>query len=254
MDEQDKQELEALCRSHEAETAGRWLNRMHWPEGHEKMISFGAALEVRGTAKSVWCYHPAELDTKHAVYYGVPMTWERWAGPILEFLTERHRQFSAALCPSGKQKERLFTETLNQGMMMLFYQNGLYMTLPGEQTKILREWVYQYLSVGCGAFPYSGAIPDGGYSFTIDFAKDTEIVRAYDLKTDMAQYNRDNNANHNKDMAYQKTKERFETITGGAWTTQEILAQGVSRKTLDKFVKYGLIRRLKQGHYVRNFV
>ena len=79
-------------------------------------------------------------------------------------------------------------------------------------------------------------------------------MRAYDLKTDMAQYNRDNNANHNKDMAYQKTKERFETITGGAWTTQEILAQGVSRKTLDKFVKYGLIRRLKQGHYVRNFV
>ena len=218
------------------------------------MVSFGAALEVRGAAKGVWCYHPSEPDTKRAVYYGVPMTWERWAGPILEFLAEGHRQFSAALCPSGKQKERLFTETLNQGMMMLFYQNGLYMTLPGEQTKILREWVYQYLSVGCGKFPYSGAIPDGGYSFAIDFAKDTEIVRAYDLKTDMAQYNRDNNAVHNRDMAYQKTKERFETITGSAWTTQEILAQGVSRKTLDKFVKYGLIKRLKQGHYVRNFV
>ena len=218
------------------------------------MVSFGAALEVRGAAKGVWCYRPTELDEGRAAYHGVPMTWEEWAGPIMEFLAGQHKLFTAALCLSKEQKEQLFTEALNQGMMMLFYQKGLYLTLPGEQTRILREWVYQYLSVGCGAFPYSGDIPDGNYSFTIDFAKDTEIVRAYDLKTDMAQYNLDNNAAHNKEMAYRQTKERFETITGDTWTTQEIQAQGVSRKTLDKFVKYGLIRRVKQGHYVRNFV
>ena len=225
------------------------------------MISFGVALEVRGTAKDVWCYYPAELSEKQAFYHGVSMTWEKWAEPIIKFLAERHTAISSAACQSDKRKEQLFAETLNQGMMMLYYQRtssikpkNLYMTLPGEQSKVLREWVYQYLSVGYGTFPYSGNIPNGDYSFTIDFAKDTEIVRAYDLKTEMAQYNRDNNAAHNKEMAYRQTKERFEKITGDAWTTQEILAQGVSRKTLDKFVKYGLIRRVKQGHYVRNFM
>lgn len=125
------------------------------------------------------------------------------------------------------------------------------MSLPGEQSKELRKWVYRYLSNGQEPFPYSGNIPDADYSFTIDFAKDTEIVQVYDLKTDMAQYNRDNNAAHNRDMAYRQTKERFEKIQGDAWTTQELLAQGISRKTLDKFVKYKFIRRVKQGHYVR---
>lgn len=38
------------------------------------------------------------------------------------------------------------------------------------------------------------------------------------------------------------------------WTTQEIYAQGFSRKTLDKFVEHGLIERVKRGHYVRKSV
>lgn len=47
---------------------------------------------------------------------------------------------------------------------------------------------------------------------------------------------------------------RFAQLKGDAWTAQEILDQGFSRKTLDKFVKYKLILRVKKGCYVRNSV
>ena len=242
-------DLEALCRSHKAETAQRWLNRMGWTQGHEKMITFGASLEVRGKASGVWCYLPAPLDNKHATYQGVTMTWEQWARPIMEYLNNCRAKLNTT---QQKQRDEVFRNALNGGMLWLFYQNGLYLTLPGEEYKTLKEWVYQYLIDGRTPFPYSGDIPGTDYSFTIDFDTDIEIVRAYDLKKEMPQYNQVHNAAHNKEMGRRQTEKRFEDLQGDAWTTQEILAQGFSRKTLDKFVKHGLIKRIKQGHYVRN--
>lgn len=74
------------------------------------------------------------------------------------------------------------------------------------------------------------------------------------LKEEMGAYNAEHNAEHNKDMGRCQTEKRFEQLEGDAWTTQEIYAQGFSRKTLDKFVEHGLIERVKRGHYVRKSV
>lgn len=218
------------------------------------MITFGAALEVRGTARGVWCYRPAPLGETSASYHGVSMTWKEWAQPIIQYLDDFRTGFSFAGYLPSEERSRIFSDTLNTCLMKLSYQDGKYMTLPGEQYKKLKEWVYQYLYDGPAAFPFAGSIPDGDYAFTIDFEKDIEIVRSYDLKTEMSQYNREHNSSHNKDMGRRQTEERFQNLCGDEWTTQEILGQGFSRKTLDKFVKYGLIRRVKQGHYVRNSV
>lgn len=220
VDEQDKADLEALCRAHKAETAQRWLNRMTWPRGHEKLITFGAALDVRGKVSGVWCYClPAPLDDKRATYCGIPMTWERWAQPIMEYLNDRRAELASAKGKTQEQHTELFSCALDAGMMMLFYQNGMYLTLPGEEYKALKKWVYQYLSDGRTPFPYAGDIPGGDYSFTIDFDKDVEIVRAYDLKKEMGQYNRQHNNEHNKEIGRKQTKERFEDLQGDAWTT-----------------------------------
>ena len=255
VDEQDKMDLESLCRSHQAETAQRWLNRMQWDAGHEKMITFGVALGVRGKANGVWCYYPsAPLDNDKATYYGMSMTWEDWARPIIEYLNDRRTELAAAKGNPQEQRAELFSRALDGGIMRLSYQNGLYLTLPGEEYKTLKEWVYQYLFDGRTSFPYMGDIPDGDYSFTVDFDTDIEIVHAYDLKQDMGQYNREHNAAHNKEMGRIQTEKRFGNLQGDAWTKQEILDQGFSQKTLDKFVKHGLIKRVKRGCYVRNSV
>ena len=102
-------------------------------------------------------------------------------------------------------------------------------------------------------FPLDDDIPDGDYSFTIDFERDTEIVRAYDLKKEMGQYNAEHNAAHNQELGRRQTEERFAQLKGDTWTAQEILDQGFSRKTLDKFVKYGLILRVKKGPLCEKF-
>ena len=227
---------------------------MNWPDGHEKMVTFGVALAVHGKASNVWCYRSAPLTEKCATYYGVPMTWEVWAQPIISFLNDRRTELAAARGEPREKSTELFNEILDTAIMMLSYQNGIYLTLPGDEYTALKEWVYQYLSDGRTQFPYAGDIPGGDYSFTIDFDKDTEIVRAYDLKREMGQYNRQHNTEHNKQLGRNQTKKRFETLQGDAWTTQEILAQGFSRKTLDKFVEHGLIERVKRGHYVRKSV
>ena len=226
---------------------------MTWQQGHEKMITFGAALEVRGTTSGVWCYRPAAPDERQAAFWGVPMTWEEWSLPIIEFLDRKRT--AAAACPQ-EQRSVILKEALNTGLMMLFYQHGCYMTLTGDIFKNLKIWLYEYLykSVPRFAFPYQGAIPDGDYSFVIDFAKDTETVRAYDLKTDMAAYNKEHNAAHNKELGRRQTLERFKGLRGDEWTTQEIFVQGFSEKNIKTFVKHGLIRRDRRGHYVRNSV
>ena len=70
LSDQDKRELEAFVAASESETAQRWLNRMKWPQGHEKMVSFGAALEVPGNTRGLWCYY-AKTDEHSATYTGV---------------------------------------------------------------------------------------------------------------------------------------------------------------------------------------
>lgn len=248
--------MELFCQSHHAETAQRWLNRMGWESGHEKMISFGVALDVRGAAKGVWCYYVANLDEKSVTYHGVPMTWEGWIKPILFFMDSRRAELSALRKQPDGGADELFQSSYDTAVMMLYYQNGMYMTLPGKEGKLLKTWVFRYLSNGYEPFPFplDDDIPDGDYSFTIDFERDTEIVRAYDLKKEMGQYNAEHNAAHNQELGRRQTEERFAQLKGDTWTAQEILDQGFSRKTLDKFVKYGLILRVKKGRYVRNSV
>ena len=46
VDEQDKADLEAFAAQAETEVAQLWLARMRWPQGHEKMVTFGQALCV----------------------------------------------------------------------------------------------------------------------------------------------------------------------------------------------------------------
>ena len=84
---------------------------MRWPQGHEKIISFGVAIKVDGKAAGVWCYS-AELKEDCAVYRGIPMTWEEWSPPIMAAL-----DFHKAM---GESKSQLF----KCGLLNLYFQKG----------------------------------------------------------------------------------------------------------------------------------
>ena len=123
--------------------------------------------------------------------------------------------------------------------------------MPIAEIDSIKAWIYKYFKDGKAAFPYQGEIPNADLNFTIDFERDIEIVEAIDLKTDMSEYNKAHNAQHNKDIGRKRVLETFSRLTGDEWTTKEILAQGFNEKNIKRFVDYGLIERISRGRYRR---
>ena len=243
VDEQDKADLEAFAAQSETEAAQLWLARMHWPQGHEKMVSFGQALSVEdkasgGRVKGLW-YYKAELDAVKAVYTGFSMSWELWAAPILDYLTEQREARAAAALEINQEVMRL-----------LYYQNGFYLTVPGDIRRAIVKWAYQYLKDGAAPFPFVGDMGSDSYRFTIDFQRDTALKENVNIHADMGTYN----AAHNAEKAARRTAKRFADLTGDGWTTAELHAQGFSDRNIRTFCKDGLIKKLYQGRYQRIFV
>lgn len=243
VDEQDKADLEAFAAQADTEAAQLWLARMHWPQGHEKMVTFGQALSVEdkasgGRVKGLW-YYKAELDAVKAVYTGFSMSWELWAAPILDYLTEQREARAAAALEINQEVMRL-----------LYYQNGFYLTVPGDIRRAIVKWAYQYLKDGAAPFPFVGDMGSDSYRFTIDFQRDTALKENVNIHADMGTYN----AAHNAEKAARRTAKRFADLTGDGWTTAELHAQGFSDRNIRTFCKDGLIKKLYQGRYQRIFV
>lgn len=127
----------------------------------------------------------------------------------------------------------------------------MYLTLPKEEIETIKLWIYKYFENDTEEFPYKGEIPNADVSFTIDFDRDVRIERAHDLKYEMSEYNKEHNAQHNRDIAYNKVKETFSRLVGNEWTRAEIIQQGFNHKNLDNFVKYRFIERIARGQYKR---
>ena len=238
MDEQDKAELEAFAAQADTEAAQLWLARMYWPQGHEKMVTFGQALTVAGNVNGLWCYK-ANMDATKAVYTGCPMTWEQWAAPIADYLKGQREARTAAA-----------SEIIQTVMRYLYYQNGLYLTVPGDMRRVIVKWAYQYLRDGAAPFPYTGSMGSDSRRFTIDFERDTSLKENVSIHDDMGAYNAANNA----EKAARRTKKRFADLTGERWTTAELHAQGFTDRNIKTFCADGLMKRLYQGHYQRIFV
>ncbi|MCM1149396.1 MAG: hypothetical protein NC319_04830 [Butyricicoccus sp.] len=143
VDEQDKADLEVFAAQSDTETAQLWLARMHWPQGHEKMVTFGQALTVPGCVNGLWCYKP-DMGATSAAYTGCYMTWELWAASIINYLDGQRKSRTDSMAKLEKEV-----------MLRLYYQNGLCLTVPGDMRRAIVRWVYQYLRNGTAPFPYS---------------------------------------------------------------------------------------------------
>ena len=249
--DEDKADLERFCKNYDSETAGRWYQRMTWEQGHEKMITFGVALDVRrkdGTTRTngAWCFSADMTDTR-AIYTGVYMTWDLWSNQLIGHLDgkrDEHRD----------NKADNYAAVYKQAAQLMYYQNGRYMTLPAKERKAISDWIYEYyMSERKPPFPLCGAIGGGDRVIEIDF-DDVVIVDASGIAGYNRTHNTERNKIHNKEIGRRKVEKNVEQLQGDKWTTQEILSQGFSRAKLDNMVKHGFIRRLKQGHYERNSV
>ena len=132
-------------------------------------------------------------------------------------------------------------------MLRLYYQNGLYLTVPKAVRVAVVTWIYQFLKDGAVPVPFAGDMGSEPYSFTIDFERDVEIVPNRPIQADMAAYNRQTNA----EKARRRVEKRFADLQGDTWTTAELTGQGFTKRNIKTFLDNGLIKRLCKGHYMR---
>jgi len=170
---EDDNILKEIARSGEHETAQRWLGRMNWTKGNAKMTTFGVGLEVKGAANGVYCYRSAYYDNK-ATFTAEEMTWKHWSEKMIAALNDRPYNIIDVI-------------------MMMYYQNGVYMTLPKEEQDTIKSWIYNYREGKI--FPYSGVI-ECGKNFEIDFDRDCKIVKSKSLRHNgnMVVHNKENAA------------------------------------------------------------
>jgi len=240
--EQDKRDLEELARRHKGETAQRWYNRMKWKDGHEKMITFGASIDVRaaqGTTavKGFFCYERKTTSGK-AHYQGVRMEWGLWSNGIKHHLDNGRARLSGT---TDKQKRQIITdETLESAIMAMYYQDGLHLTIPNAEPKKeldrIKTWIYRYFKDGKAAFPFQGEIPNADVNFTIDFIHDVEIVETFNGVSE-------SNTRRGKEIAANNAND----LPEGELSRQEIIDLKGKGK-FDRMAKHGKIVKVK-GRY-----
>ena len=90
---QDEQDLSLFFVSSKDERIQKLAYRMEWKNGIERMITFGASKDVRGTNKGTFCYKRELTDTK-LICTGVKMDWKRWAKLKMDEIERLYTKYS----------------------------------------------------------------------------------------------------------------------------------------------------------------
>lgn len=245
--DQDEEDLWNLCADRGLEPpCSTLIQRMRWKDGLRKMITFGAALDVRGKCNGVWCYRK-ELEEGRATFRGYPMDWDVWLKYVKGQIRFRH-----IIKIASKAKTPLFI-SYAQAMRDLYYHCQLHLTIPSDERETMGKWVWACVNLKDSPFPYTGDIPNSRLTFTIDYEKDVKIVAANDLKDPqaMAQYNREHNAEHNFELGKKQAQEKFSRLQGDEWTRPELRRQGYDDRQINRYCLYGWIERVERGLYRR---
>jgi hypothetical protein len=259
VDGQDKQDLEQLAANHANYNIQKWYTHMKRKDGHEQLITFGAALEVQAaqgtkTIKGVFCYDSDITDEK-AEYKCSPMSWEQWSMEIKHHVDIARYVFVRLKSAETESRKRKTEKQIRQAVISMYYQPPMRLTLPKAEQEKITKWIRDYFKDSTAEFPYNGNINSAEINFTIDFENDIEIAENIMLKDNFAEYNREHNKEHNikhnKDLGRKKVEQTFSRLTGDEWSRQEILAQGFNDNNIKRFVDYGMIKRIRQGYYKR---
>lgn len=125
---------------------------MGYPDGVQKIVTFGCGLKMDGKYPGVWCYK-VHREENQCTYEGVPMTWEQWGQEVAKTIDlcrthEAMRLFGLELQAYLKRNPKL----LDGFMSALYYSDHKYMTLPLAEKEQLERWVYQYVKISCQEF------------------------------------------------------------------------------------------------------
>jgi hypothetical protein len=145
---------------------------------------------------------------------------------------------------------------------LLYFEGGKYISMPKKEREKVEGWFLRYLDDPETPFPLHGDTGSDEYTFTVDFEKDVEIVRNWNLKKDMAAYNKEHNALRNKEKGESDVLKRARSVlTKEEYTKDEVLALGYKSGSWQTLLDHNLLVRKPGGKnedgkfvYVKNFV
>ena len=248
-DNNDELELKRFFEESNNSLSKKAYIRMNWKNGFQKMVTFGTSLSVAGNNKGIYCYYK-KIENNVAIYRGTNMKWEWWFNRLkneIDILISSTPNIS-------------YCEFIEKVRLHLYYQQhfdntGLYLTLDKKSMDIINAWIDNYYYHKDTPYPFSGSTKTGNINFEIDYDNDINIIKQNKYiggKQGMSQYNKENNAEHNKKIGYNKSLEKFKTLKGDRWTRKELKDLGFTNTQIDNYCnKYHWIKSVERGVFER---
>ena len=265
IDEEEKEDLfRFLSKYYENETIQKYYRRFNWDYGLEKMVAFGADLDISGKVdgaiEDFFCYkYRTEKDK--AFISGIDMSLYNWIiGVKVELYGTFCRYQSREIIPDIKGRERIYKNCL----MLLYCQQGNRIALPDTYIgRPIKEVINSCIDILCRKMKSDKSIdissivnncfstisiPDYQsevYQFTVDFEKDIMIV---DTKSAAR-------AQQAIEQVYTIATERLTDLKAGdKITTQQLRDRGYKNnngKAINTLVEYGILQKgVLRGSYI----
>ena len=263
--DEEKEDLERFFNKYiDNETIQKYYRRFKWTNGIEKMIAFGADLDISGKVdgpiEGFWCYE-YRIDKGKAIVTGIDTTWNLWLVGIKAYICSIFEMFN------GHNRTFNSTETENMKKIfrpILYYQQGRRVSLPdiqiGRPIKGVMDTCVDAICRklnGKGSIDISDivnkcfsalSIPDyqsESYQFTVDFEKDVMIV---DTKSAARAQQAITNA-------YTIAAERLTGLKAGdKITTKQLRDRGYKNtdgRAINTLVEYGVLKKgVLRGNYI----
>lgn len=265
IDEEEKEDLfRFLSKYYENETIQKYYRRFNWDDGLEKMVAFGADLDISGKVdgaiEGFWCYE-YKIDRGKAIITGINTSLNLWLVGVKASICSAFSAYLVAnIIPNSKQIEKI----KNIVLISLYYQQEKHSAIPDIQIgrpikevinncidnlyrKMKSNKLIDISDIVNKCFS-TLSIPDyqsEAYQFTVDFEKDIMIV---DTKSAARIQQAITNA-------YKIAAERLIGLKAGdKITTQQLRDRGYKNnngKAINTLVEYGILQKgVLRGSYV----
>lgn len=263
--DEDKNDLfRFLCKYRNNDKIQKYYSRFKWNMGIEKMVAFGADLDISGKVdgaiEGFWCYE-CILNIKNVIITGFNTTLQNWIASIKNYLEYVFNDFqSDNEIPNIDNIEFIRYKC----RILLYYQQGKRVALPDIQIgRPIKEVIDNCIDTLCRKMEKdisanitdiidkcfsTLSIPDyqsESYQFTVDFEKDVMIV---DTKSAAR-------AQQAIEQVYTTAAERLTGLKAGdKITTQQLRDRGYKNnngKAINTLVEYGILKKgVLRGNYV----
>ena len=263
-DEEKNDLFRFLHKYYDNETIQKYYRRFNWDNGLEKMIAFGADLDISGKVdgaiEGFYCYEYKLNDSK-ALVTGIDTSLKEWLIDVKIYITSIFTIYKERKeVPCNKSIEKYKRESL----MNLYYKQGKHIALPDIQLgRPIKEVIDYCIDTVCRKMKIDMSInisnivdrcfntlsiPDcqsDNYQFTVDFEKDVMIVDTRSAAR----------AQQAIEQVYTTAAERLTGLKDGdKVTTQQLRERGYKNnngKAINTLVEYGILKRgVLRGSYI----